>query len=437
MNKVILSIHKFFQPYFQANIFKIWLFGFSSGLTVLLSSNTLNFWLAKTGINTKTIGLFSLVALPYSLKYLFAAFVDRVKIPILTVNLGRRKAWIFFSQIIIIFLLILLGKVNPEQHLPVIAILSFLIALFAVIQDIALDGYRIESLDQHNKGPASAIYILGYRLGMLTSGGGAIYLSYYLSWNLVYNIIAFILFLIMVLILRTKETIIILKPINNNLDNLNKSIYSKIILSFNKIFIKPFEKIGGKTYFILIILFIMFYRLPENIMHLMSNIFYLQLGFNELEIASSVKLFGFIMSLIGGLISGYIISILNIYNCLIIFGILHIITPLLCIIQFNLGYNISFLYILVAVGHIIGSMTMTAYIAYITNLCHGYYSATQYAFFASIIGISRVIIPSFSGFAVKILNWPLFFLCVSILSLPNLIIIKYLRKLDLNTKDNH
>jgi PAT family beta-lactamase induction signal transducer AmpG len=166
---MVISYNKYIKSliiYSNPIILKIWFFGLSSGLTLLLSGNTLNFWMAKEGLDKITIGLFSLVALPYVCKFLLAPIIDLVKIPYLSHLLGQRKAWILVSQISIIIFVILLSFTDPKIQLLYTAIFSFCIALSSVTQDIALDGFRVEILQNQYKAPGSAMYIFGYRIGM-------------------------------------------------------------------------------------------------------------------------------------------------------------------------------------------------------------------------------------------------------------------------------
>ncbi|MFN7038760.1 MAG: AmpG family muropeptide MFS transporter [Alphaproteobacteria bacterium] len=415
-NKFLTDTKNNLNIYLQKEVLKVWIFGFASGLALMLSGNTLNFWLAKLGINKVTVGLFSLVALPYSCKYAIAPIVDRIKIPIFH-NMGRRKSWILVSQVFLIIFLILLSFTDPQHKLFYTAFFALCVASAAVIQDIALDAYRIETLKENQKGPGSAMYIFGYRIGMLVSGGGAIYLSSISNWKMVYIIMAICVAITMTIISVTKE---------------NKSQYDntfvKTKFSLYNIFLKPFENISNFSNLFLILLFILIYRLPDNIIAVMANHFLLDLGFNEKEIATAVKFFGVGAALVGGCLSGLIIPKISIQKSLFLFGIIHLLANMLLVVQAWVGYNISLLYFIIGAENITGGMAMTAYIAYITGLCKGQYAATQYALFSSFIGLSRVLLPSISGVLASINSWPAFFFITSLLGIPSLILIRSLNK---------
>lgn len=161
------------STYFQPNILKMGLYGFICGMSLLLSGNTLNFWLASSNIDIKIIGFFAWVALPYSLKYILAILIDKYPIPYLHKIIGWDKAWLLFSQLMLSILLIISSFISPNKHLSFIAAVSFLIALFSVIQDIVLNGNRISILKENEQSYGTAIYTVGYRLGMVFSGAGA------------------------------------------------------------------------------------------------------------------------------------------------------------------------------------------------------------------------------------------------------------------------
>jgi PAT family beta-lactamase induction signal transducer AmpG len=419
--KLLSNFTNFLNAYKQPNMLKIWVFGFSSGLALFLSGNTLNFWLAKLGVSTITIGLFSLVALPYACKYAVAPLVDRVDIPYLSRKLGRRKAWIFLSQLLLITFLIRLSQISPKDQLTLTAIYGFFIALFSVTQDIALDAYRISSLKEGEQGPGSAMYIFGYRVGMLVSGGGAIYLSSYLPWGTVYQLMALCVTINMIAILFTRETsldTLMEKP--QNAATPLKWIYN--------VFFEPFEKLGNLKHLTLILGFVLLYRLSDNLIATMANPFFLSVGFDEKEIATAAKFFGVIAALIGGVISGYLIPSLSITRSLLIFGGIHVLSHILFILQAWVGHNLPLLYVVIGIENITSGMAMTAYIAYISGMCQGKYAGTQYALLSSMMGLSRVALPSLSGFVVEYTDWQIFFMLVVLSGIPALLLIPFLKK---------
>jgi MFS transporter, PAT family, beta-lactamase induction signal transducer AmpG len=423
-----MNIKHFFSIYLHPPILKVWLFGFTSGLSLLLSGNTLNFWLAKIGVETVTIGLFALVALPYSLKFIIAPIVDRYKIPLLSVRIGHSKSWIVVSQTCLILSLISLGHSTPKEEIITTALLGLLVALAAVIQDIILDAYRVKLLknDLH-KGPGSAMFIFGYRSGMLLSGAGAIYLSHFLEWKVIYLLMSLIIFTTMLAIL------FIHTPKGKDVYVRNSPKSTRNLLY--KTFIQPFEHFGSKSNFIYAFSFILLYKLADNMISVMGNLFLLDMGYNEIEIAMAAKFFSVGAGIVGGFLSGIIITEIGISRSLLIFGIVHMLTHALFFVQAQIGYNIIMLYTLIGCESFTAGMAMTAYIAYMTSLCKAPYVGTQYALMSSMMGISRSILPAFSGFLVEYLTWSNFFILVILLSIPGLLLIPKINKIKVHSPD--
>lgn len=398
-------------------VLRVLLFGFASGMSLLLSGNTLNFWLSTIGLSPITIGAFSLVALPYAFKFAWAPVIDRVEIPFLSKRLGRRKAWLCVSHIGLVTSLTLLGHTHPGVSLIEATAYSFLVAFFAMSQDVTLDAFRIDSLTEEQQGPGASMYSVGYRFGMLWSGAGAIYLSAIFDWHVVYNIMALSVAILsgLMLIGASNET---LTPEAEADEKASEHLHF-----LYRIFIEPFTSIANKKEWALILLFLVLYRMPDYLITAMANPFLLSIGYSEIEIATAHKLFGTAASIAGGLLSLLFMPRFGLKSCLLGFGAIHICAHFFFFIQYLMGYHMPTLYLLVAAEHITGGMAMAAYIGYISSLCKGAYTGTQYALLSSMMGISRVIFPAASGFAVVALGWGGFFLLCVILSLPALVLL--------------
>lgn len=393
--------------YRDKNILKIGLYGFICGMNLLLSGNTINYWLASSNIDTKTIGLFSFVILPYVLKFLVSIFINHNKIYFLSSKIGNHKSWLIFAQIGLIFCLFFTSFLVPEQNLFLIALIGFLIALFAVIEDVILNSNRIRILDHLLQPLGTAIYNVGYRLGMLFSGAGVIFASIYLAWSHIYIILSLIYSIFAIVLL------VIYKEIENTQIE-EKSNYN----NWRDIFIVPFQDFMTPKNFIWMILFILIYKLPDNMLVIMLNPFLLQTGYSAAEIASISKFFGVIMAIIGGIISGPIIIKFGIRNSLIGLSIMHIFGHILFIILVKIGKNIEFLYLITAYETLIGGAMMTAYFSLISNLCKkGEHTATRYALLSSGIGLSKMIFPASSGLIASYYGWTWFFIFITILSI--------------------
>jgi PAT family beta-lactamase induction signal transducer AmpG len=408
----------FIRHYTQPLLLKICLFGFASGLSLMLSGNSLNFWLTKLGLSTITIGLFSLAALPYAFKFIWAPFVDLVEIPLLTRRYGRRLSWIIVSQLCLIISLLCLGVTDPATSIIQTAILGFIIAFTSVTQDISLDALRVNSLNDQNKGLVSSMYILGYRIGMLCSGGGAIYLSTFLSWGQVYMVLAGIVFINLVTIFYSCQ----------NMEENITTEKNQALQTFSDIVAKCKSSFINIKQLTITLLFIILYNLSDNIILAMSNPFFLSVGFDEKEIVKAAKVFGLAANLFGNFISGYFLRNMSIYKALLVFGSIHLITHILFIVQSLIGHNLNFLYLTMGMENFTSGMAMAAFITFITGLCSGRFAGTQYSIYSSMMGISRVIIPSISGFLVVKFDWPYFFLINVIIATIPLMLIPMLKK---------
>lgn len=390
----------------------IWLFGLISGFNLMITGNTLNYWLAKENIALQTIGLLSLITLPYSINFLFAPIFDSLKIKYLDKIFGHRLSWICLTSIALVFFVYILSFLNPSDNLLLFASISLIISFFSSMQDTILSAFRTEIVNKESLGFASGIYIFGYRFGMLLANSGAIYLSIYLTFNEIYKIFAILIFIYLILLIvgvkycRFNQNKYIEQTTNN----------SDGIFAYIRNILKP---IGS----ILILVFLVLYRLPDNFINVMINPFLLHLNYDAFEIASVVKFWGVMGAIVGGLLGGFIMKKKNILDSILLFGIIHALAHILFIILKIYGKNSTLLFITIGAESITGGMTMTAYIAFISSLCQGKFRATQYSFFSSMMGISRSIFPIISGYIVVNFGWQNFFLFTTIITIPSLLVL--------------
>lgn len=398
--------------------------GFSSGFPYLLVFGTLSAWLKDIDISYKLIGLFSLVKIPYSLKWLWSPIIDNVKIPILY-KLGRRRSWAILIQILLFFSILLMAIIDPEKHTAYMALFAFLASFLSASQDIVLDAYRVECFAKEIEKQASgvAIYVLGYRLGFIFSGAGALYLASVFNWSLVYTIMSFGIFIGFFAIIFSKE------PEKYKYKKY-KIKFSETLIFIKKSIIEPFKDFSKQKHWIWILIFIFTYRLSDAYFNPMSFPFYIDLGFSFSQIASVIKIYGMIAAIIGGLIGGVIVLKIGLKRSLLIFGIIQCLTTMLFSIQAMYGNNMPMFIIIVALENFSSGLATTALVAYISSLCNKLYTATQYALLSSVMSISRDVFAASSGIVAQNVNWELFFIISGVLSIPSLIIIIYYIKND-------
>ncbi len=406
----------------RSKLFIILLFGLISGFTLMITGNSLNYWLAKEQINLQSIGIFAFILLPYSINFLWAPIFDTLYLGVLSKLLGHRLSWLAVIQILLSFSIFLLSLISPEHNLILFALIGLVIAFLSSAQDTLLGALRTEIIPRAFHGETAGIYILGYRLGMLISGSGAIYASVYLGWNNVYKIFASLILVYSAILV---PSILSLKynhlpeiPLLNKDKNKGPNI-----ADFITNILKPIGSLSGVF---TIIVFLILYRLPDDFLNIMLNPFLLHIGYNEFEIASAGKFLGIISAIIGGLIASLIMKKKNILDSLLFFGIIHLLSHSLFILQEIYGKNLILLFINVGIESITGGMTMAAYIAYIASLCTGKFRATQYSFLTSMMGFSRSTFPALSGYIVVQLGWQKFFIFIMIITLPSLLILKKL-----------
>ncbi|MFP3018489.1 MAG: MFS transporter [Candidatus Tisiphia sp.] len=397
-----------------SKLFVIWLFGLTSGFTLMITGNTLNYWLVKENIDLQSIGMFAVIVMPYSINFLWAPIFDIIHLGRLSKLLGHRLSWICLIQILLAFTIFLLSTMSPQHSLILFALVGLIISFLSSAKDSILGALRTEIIAKESQGAASGIYIFGYRIGMLISSSGAIYLSSYLGWNNIYKIFA-----ISVLVCSAILVTSILR-LEHDLASKTYPNHKINISNFVQNILRP---VGSFSLVFLIIIFLILYRLPDDFITMMINPFLIHLGYNEFEIASAGKFFGMISAIIGGLIASLVMKKKNILDSLLIFGVIHAIAHILLIVHEIYGKNLLLFFITTAFESTTCGMAMTAYIAFIASICTGKFRATQYSFFSSMMGFSRSIFPALSGYIVVQFGWKSFFTFIIIITIPSLLLL--------------
>lgn len=417
-------INDIYNTYINKRMLILMALGFTSGFPFLLVFGTLSFWLKDLDISYTLIGAFSLVKIPYSLKWAWSPIVDNVKLPILY-KLGRRRSWAVFIQFLLCCALVGMAFTNPEIHTLHMALFAFIASFLSASQDIVLDAYRVESFEDEPKKQASgvAIYVLGYRLGLIFSGAGAIYMASVISWTKVYVIMACGLLVGLTAILLAKE------PQKYQYKKYKLKIKDSIAFIKNSL-VNPFKDFTKRQHWYWILLFIFTYRLSNAYFGPMSFPFYVDLGFTKTEIASVIKIYGMIAAILGGLAGGLIVMKIGLKKSLIIFGLAQCLTTFLFAVQAQYGHNMPLFITIITLENFSSGLATTALVAYISSLCNKLYTATQYALLSSVMSLSRDIFSSTSGLLAQNVSWDVFFLICGFLSLPSLIIAWFCFKKD-------
>ena len=411
---------KNFSIYTNRKLVIIMLLGFASGLPLLLTLSTLSVWLVEIGITKTTIGFFALVGLPYSLKFLWAPFMDNLQIPFLTKYFGRRRGWILLTQMLLIMSLIFLGYSNPSIDPKLTALAALLVAFFSASQDIVIDAFRVESLEKKFYGAGAAMIVFGYRLGMLSAGAGALYLASFYDWSIVYILMSLQILIGSFAVLISKE------PEQSALINAEKE--KNIFHWLHYSVINPFRDFMKKGDWLIIILFVVLYKFGDALVSVVANPFYIEMGFSKIEIANVSKIFGLIATLAGAFIGGIIVKQSGIFKSLLVCGILQMLSNLFYAIQAYIGYNIGFLIATIGFMDLASGMGTAAFIAYLSSLCNIRYTATQYALLSALASLGRTFLSSPGGYLVDTINWIPFFIFTSVAAIPGIYLLVILKK---------
>ena len=399
---------------FNLNLFYILLIGFSSGLPLALTASTLSVYLYQYEIDLKTIGMAALLGWPYIGKILWAPLVDSLKIPLFTRTLGQRRGWLIFTQIFLALSIATISCFNPADNLAATLTATFFIALFSATQDLAVDALRIESLKESDQAYGAAYYTFGYRIGMVISTFGALKLSSAYNWQFTYLVMGSLVAIGMI------ATLLMNEP-NHPKSKVKKNLSEY----FEHSFIKPFADFFSRENSIIILIFILLYKLSDAYIGMVTNPFLLKMGFTIDEIAEVVKLMGVAATLLGVYAGGFIAKNISLKSALFIGAMLQIITNGGYLIILQTGHDVNVLATVIAVDNFSGGIGTAALVAYLSVLCNREFTATQYALLSAFASTGRQIISSTSGITAENYGWQIFFIIAMSLSVPVLFLFKY------------
>ena len=433
--------------YLRPRVITMLFLGFAAGLPFLLVFSTLSAWLKTAGISLSVIGFFGWVGITYSIKVFWAPVVDRLPLPVLDKLLGRRRSWMLLAQIGIMTGLIGMAGIDPTQNISAIALFALLVAFSSATQDVALDAYRIEAVAKEIQGAMAAMYIGGYRLGLLVAGAGALYLANFTNWSLTYIMMACLMLVgvVTVLLIQEPETSIngntrqreqrVVDFLKNNahLPDVLRQPMAWFIGAVVCPFTDFFQRNGALA--LLILLFISVYRISDITMGVMANPFYLDMGFSLTEIANITKIFGFFMTIFGAALGGILVVRFGIMRPLLLGAIMVALTNLLFALLAGMEPNLIMLAVVISADNLSGGLATSAFIAYLSSLTNVAYTATQYALFSSLMTLVPKFLSGFSGLIVDATSYVFFFVYASIVGIPAILLVLYLiRKGDMPVK---
>lgn len=377
------------------------LMGFACGLPLLLTSTVLQAWMKDEGVDLTLIGMMALVGLPYTLKFLWAPFLDRFTLSFL----GRRRGWLLVAQISLAFSIAGVGFTGPAYDPVIMVCAALLVTFFSASQDIVVDAYRREDLADEELGLGSSFYINGYRVGMLLASGGGLILADHMPFTAVYLIMAACMLPAIITTLLTPEPLVSVGT--------PKTMREAIV--------EPLAEYFSRENAVLILGFILLYKIGDTMASAITTPFYLDLGFSKTEIGAVVKIFGFWATLAGSLIGGILMLRMGINRSLWIFGFLQTISTAGFALLAHIGYSVTALSGVIAFENLTGGMGTAAYAAFMASITNKKFTATQYALLSSLMGVPRVIASAPTGFLAKHMGWENFFIFCVVIAIPGML----------------
>jgi PAT family beta-lactamase induction signal transducer AmpG len=412
------------------------LLGVSSGLPLALVGKTLQAWFTDANVGLSVVGLFSLVGLPYSLKFLWAPTFDRFTLPFL----GRRRGWLLVLQIALIGAIVLLGSTPPNGELPLSARLPegivgflawlhaklpeshlslsiigacFLVSFLSASQDIVVDAFRRESLTDEELGMGATVYVYGYRIAMYLSGGAVFFVADLISWPFVYFSVAALVGVGVFATLWAEEP-----EVHGQLP---RNLHESVVLPLKEFFGRQ-----GVITALTVLAFILFYKVGDTMAGNMAIPLYKGLGFSNIEIGEIAKTFGLLSALVGGFIGGAVILKVGIKRALIIGGVLQAVSTAGFAMLASVGHSMAGLAAVVAFEDITGAMGTAAFVAFMAAQTDKRFTATQYALLTSLMSVPRIVLAAPTGIMAERMGWQPFFIFCTVAAVPGLLLLVYM-----------
>ena len=380
--------------------------GFSSGLPLYLLFQMVPYWLRTEGVGLAEIGFFALVQFPYTWKFVWAPIMDRYTLPFL----GHRRGWILVTQVALLISIGALGFLKPAMSLWTIAYLATAVAFFSASQDIVLDAYRRELLPDVELGLGNSIHVQAYRLSGLVPGALGLILADHYDWHIVFVIVALFMLVGVVMTLVISEAIKEPSP--------PRSLKESVI--------EPFREFIGRTGLgsaLLVLAFLFFYKLGDNMATALQTPFFHDVGFSGTQIGTIAKFVGTTAAIVGGLIGGLIMVKVSINRALWMFGFVQIASILGFALLSVVGANPWMLALAMAFEYLgvgLGTAALTAFMAKSTNVA---FAATQFALFTALVSVPRVLASATTGLIVERTGWTSFFLLCTVFAVPGMLLL--------------
>jgi PAT family beta-lactamase induction signal transducer AmpG len=420
--------------YLKPRVLIVLFLGFSCGLPLALSGSTLLVWMRESGVDLGTIGLFALVGTPYTIKFLWAPIVDALDVPVLAALLGRRRGWLIFSQLLLIAAIVFLAFCNPAASPWLVALGALLVATASATQDIVIDAFRIESLPESQQAAGMASYVAAYRIGMLASTAGALFLvsgfeglgyAKGAAWTAGYLAMAALVVVGIATVLVATEpeksatavTEHAAQAQNNPLERVAAAAYS------------AFAEFLTRDMAIVALAFVVLYKFCDAFAGAMTAPFVIDLGFSRNDYAAIVKGVGLAATLIGGFAGGVLARAYPLVTSLWIGAFLQMASNLIFTWQAIVGVDLWALTLTIIVENFTGAIGTVIFVAYLSALCQNpLHTATQYALLTALAAVGRTYLSAGAGYIAEWSGWPMFFVISALTALPSLALLVWLQR---------
>jgi MFS transporter, PAT family, beta-lactamase induction signal transducer AmpG len=417
--------------YLRPRVLIVLLLGFSGGLPLALSGSTLLRWMAEAGVNLGTIGLFALAGTPYTIKFLWAPLTDAVDVPVLSRWLGRRRGWLVLTQLALIAAIVFLGLTDPAVDPWLVALGALLVATASATQDIVIDAFRIESLDESEQAAGMASYVAGYRIGMLASMAGALFLvsaferwdfSAHAAWLASYLVMAALVAVGIIASLMAAEP---QKPAPVEAAHERQNPVTRVLQTACGAFVDFLQY----RQIVAILAFVVLFKFTDALAGIMTAPFVYELGFSRDVYAAIIKGVGLAATLLGGFAGGFVARSFSLSASLWIGGILQAIANLAFSWQAVVGADVGWLTFAIVTENFTSAIGTVIFVAYVSALCRNpLHTATQYALLTALAAVGRTYLSSPGGFLAQSFGWPVFFALCALAALPGLALLAWLQQ---------
>jgi PAT family beta-lactamase induction signal transducer AmpG len=422
------------EVYLQRRVLIVGLLGFSGGVPIVLIGSTLQAWMKESGIDIRTIGLYGAVATAYNIKFFWSPVVDALDVPILSRLLGRRRGWLMLSQIALIITILLLALCDPTLAPLTIAAAALAVGISSATQDIVIDAFRVESLPEDEQAAGMASYVAAYRIGSLVAGAGALYLvaafkehdfDNLASWRACYLVMAALIFVGVIATLLGRE------PARSAAAEAEHAAHARenpLTRAFHAA-VESLRDFMTHNLAVAALIFVALFKLADAMAFALTTPFVLDLGFSLREVATIRNGIGFIASLLGGFVGGFIARALPLSASIWIGAVLQTAMILAFSAQALAGMNLTMLTITTTIEFFFDSVGTVILVAYLSALCRNpLYTATQYALLTALAALGRNVFSLSSGYIVYASGWFWYFIICALLGLPALMMLAWLQR---------